>query len=512
MRLPRRLAASSLPRSRTPLLALAALALGLLIARLPLEYSVPLFAAVVVLAASVWEPALGLGFAVVFGPAKALLSIARPDLPSDPGQIFFALAAAGWLARGLAQRRIFVPRIPLLFPLGLYIVVGLFSLLSARALDEGLRESLKWVEIAVATVILVSEAQRGRAKWIVGGILAAGLAQAALGVWQYEFRGTGPEHFRILGDHYRAYGSFEQPNPYGGFLGLIWPVAAGLGIGCLMESGIGRRAKLLVVPSFLLLAAILLAALYVSFSRGAWLGAAAAGAVMVVALPRRWGVGIMLAVAALALGWGLARAGLLPASVAARLAPQFSPRIPMETAGLDDVADFTQVADVRGVNINDANFAIVERLAHWQAAEAMARARPWLGVGLGNYAAAYPEFGLLNWPHPLGHAHMIYLNVLAETGVAGLVTYVILWAGVIALTMRVVRRGDGVRRGLALGLLGAWVHLSVHQIVDNLYVNNLHFLIAALFALLTFYSQDTLVDDSALHPPVRHRAQPAPRA
>jgi O-antigen ligase len=165
--------------------------------------------------------------------------------------------------------------------------------------------------------------------------------------------------------------------------------------------------------------------------------------------------------------------GLLPASLTARLA---------------DAADFTTVADVRGVNINDANFAIVERLAHWQAAAEMARAAPWLGVGLGNYSAAYPTFRLLNWPNALGHAHMIYLNVLAETGVIGLITYVILWGYIIGLTMRVTSRADGASRGLALGLLGTWAHLSAHHIVDNLYVNNIHLLLAALFALLVHIS------------------------
>ncbi len=208
---------------------------------------------------------------------------------------------------------------------------------------------------------------------------------------------------------------------------------------------------------------------------GAAVGPLVVAAVLAMAifLPRRLSAGLALVAAALALGWGLARAGLLPASLTARLA---------------DAADFTTVADVRGVNINDANFAIVERLAHWQAAAAMARAAPWLGVGLGNYSAAYPAFRLLNWPNALGHAHMIYLNVLAETGVLGLITYVILWGTIIGLTMRVTSRADGASRGLALGLLGTWAHLSAHHIVDNLYVNNIHLLLAALFALLVHIS------------------------
>jgi len=477
----------------------ASLIFGGLIVWLPLEYSLALFAAVILVIASVWEPTIGLGLAVILGPAKALLAVARPDLPSDLGQIFFALALAGWLARGLARREIVIPRIWLLLPLGVYIAVGLFSLLPARSLEEGLKEILKWIEVALAMVILVSEAEhRGRLKWIVAGILIAGLAQAFIGIWQFAFAKTGPETFRILGTHYRAYGSFEQPNPYGGFLGLIWPIAAGLGIGMLRErpKAQGPRLKaqgprhppstfhlplstfvirhLSFVICFSFSAFFILSALYFSFSRGAWLGAAAAALVMLMALPRRWSLGIGLVVLTLVAGWRLIRAGLVPASIAARLA---------------DAADFTTVTDVRGLNINDSNFAIVERLAHWQAAEGMAQAHPWLGVGIGNYATAYPDFSLLNWPNALGHAHMIYLNVLAETGVIGLAAYLVLWGAIIALTIRLLGQLTGWRRGLALGLLGAWVHLSAHQIVDNLYVNNIHFLIAALLALLVYLAR-----------------------
>ncbi len=475
----------------------AAFALGLAVARLPLEYSLVLIVGAALVGASVWEPALGLGLAVIFGPAKAFLAIARPDLPSDLGQIFFALAVAGWAARGLARRQIILPRLRLLLPLGLYSFVGLLSLLRAASLEEGLKELLKWGEITLGMVILAAEAARhrrvapgvfeSRVKWIVAAILVAGAAQAAIGLWQFQFWEAGPETFRIFGDHFRAYGSFEQPNPYGGFLGLIWPLAAGLALGGLGRQHAARaegspsahrlrpRAYALLPSAlFALIAVLCLVALYVSFSRGAWLGAAAAVLAMLIFLPRRMSVGLGLVAAALALGWGFARAGLLPASLTARLA---------------EVADFTALTDVRGVNINDANFAIVERLAHWQAAGEMARAHPWLGVGLGNYPTAYPAFRLLNWPNALGHAHSIYLNVLAETGVFGLMTYVILWGAIIGLTMRVTRRTEGATRGLALGLLGAWAHLSAHHLVDNLYVNNIHLLLAALLALLVHISQ-----------------------
>ena len=361
----------------------------------------------------------------------------------------------------------------------MYISVSLLSLAPTlgASLELGLKEIVKWGEVGAILILVASEAERGRLGWVVAAILLAGLAQALIGLWQYQFRGQGPDTFLILGNHYRAYGTFEQPNPFGGFLGLVWPLAAGLAWSYLIKAWRTRRAvHVLALASLTALAAVMLAALYVSFSRGAWLGAAAAGLAMAAALPRRGWLGILLVTLGLGLGWVLAVNNLLPASLTSRLA---------------QVGDFINVTNVTGIDITSDNFAIVERLAHWQAAESMVRDNPWLGVGVGNYEVAYPHYSLINWPLALGHAHMIYLNVLAETGLAGLAAYGILWAAVIALTIRTIGRTNGLARGLAVGLLGVWVHLSAHQIVDDLYVNNIPLTIGALLGVLVVLSNAT---------------------
>jgi O-antigen ligase len=213
------------------------------------------------------------------------------------------------------------------------------------------------------------------------------------------------------------------------------------------------------------------AALAMSWSRGAWLGFGAAIVVMAVALPRRarWG---LLLVAILAVGGlGLYATGRVPPSVVARLT---------------GFGQYVQFEDVRGVGINDANYAVIERLAHWQAALEMFRHDLWTGVGLGCYEPAYADFALINWPIALGHAHNYYLTVAAETGLVGLVAYLLLWGAVFWQTWRATRRARGFLRGVAIGLLGAWTHLSVHHFLDNLYVNNVHLHVGVLLGLLAF--------------------------
>jgi len=142
------------------------------------------------------------------------------------------------------------------------------------------------------------------------------------------------------------------------------------------------------------------------------------------------------------------------------------------------------MGDVRGVDINDANYAVIERLAHWQAAVTMARDDLWTGVGFGNYPAAYPAYALINFPDALGHAHNYYLNLLAEVGLPGLLAYVLFWLAIVGQTIRACRRLAWPERGVAVGLLAAWAALAVHHLVDKLYVNNVYAHLGAMFGLL----------------------------
>jgi len=232
------------------------------------------------------------------------------------------------------------------------------------------------------------------------------------------------------------------------------------------------------LPVLLPVSIALGAALLMSWSRGAWLGFGAAVTVMVVALPRRTRWGLLLVAVIVVGGLGLYATGLLPAPVVARLT---------------DFAQDVRFEDVRGVGINDANYAIIERLAHWQAALEMFRYNLWTGVGFGCYEPAYRDFALINWPIALGHAHNYYLNIAAETGIIGLAAYLLLWGAVFWQTWRVTRCAEGLLRGVAIGLLGTWTHLAVHHFLDNLYVNNVHLYIGVLLGLLAFAIERTRV-------------------
>lgn len=448
---------------------------GLAIARLPLIPLVAFVGGTAIVLITLIEPLAGLALTLIAAPLAAYTNFMTASVlrPLDTGQVMLALTLGAWLLRGLARREIRIPLVPLFWPLLIFVGWAAISLLWAPSYEYALPEVIKWAEIIVMMLVVV-EAGKQRVSWVIAGVLASGVFQAALGIWQFGLRGIGPETFKISGDLYRAYGSFEQPNPYAGYIGLVWPVAAGL----LVSQTFNLKAQnskpnvLHLASRFLPLAACVLMmvlALVFSWSRGGWIGALAAVVVMAAALPRRTWLGIGGVAVAITVLIGANTIGMLPNVIRARLT---------------DFTQQVQVFDVRGVGINDANYAVLERLAHWQAAGEMIRYHPWTGVGFSNYELVYSQYALMNWPIPLGHAHNYYLNVTAELGIPGFLAYLLLWGMVFWQTARAMRHPSNWVRGLAWGLLGAWTHLSVHHLFDNLYVNNTHLLIGALLGVL----------------------------
>lgn len=463
---------------------LLAAVLGLLVAWLPLSLIGPLLVGAGLVLLVLVIPWLGLGLALLAGPWGAWENIHLGNQFVDSGQLLFLLAVGAWLGRGVVRRKIVWPVLALSRPMALFLLLAAFSLWATISLALGLTELLKWLEIWLVMIMVVSLGGESRpehrqrfVRLLVGLFLLAGLVQALIGIWQFALRGDGPEHFLVLGRFYRAYGTFEQPNPFGGFMAWMVCVGGGTLLGLVVS---GRRA--ILSDKFAWFVALCTAvcglALIFSWSRGAWLGCATGLGALALFWPRRVGLGLFL----LLLGGGLfglgLQAGLVPRPVVDRLS--------------SFTADI-QFGDVRGVDINDANYAVLERLAHWQSALEMAKANLWTGVGFGNYEPAYPNYALINWPYPLGHAHNYYLNLLAETGVGGLAGYLLLWGAIIWQAVRLSGRVKWPERGLALGLLAVWVALSAHHLLDKLYVNNLYLHLGFLLGIQQLLTE-TLTD------------------
>jgi len=448
------------------------------------------------LIATLVYPLVGLGVALLLGPFGALEAIILGPTLLDSGQIVLLLTVAAWIGTGLARRRLRIASSVFNVPWILLILIAALSLLDAYSIPLGLIELLKWLEIGLIVWLildLASDPSRRPTGYpavmrlVLVMLLAAGGVQACIGIWQFCLRGKGPEHFLVLGRFYRAYGTFEQPNPFGGYMNLIALLAIGLVLGLLVawiERRRNRVTNSFLSPYGVWLGVALLSAvagslgLILSWSRGAWLGFLAGLAVIALFSARRLLPGFLLmGASAVLLGSGL----LLGTS--ARFGPALA--VVDRLSGFGD--EFT-LGDVRGVDINDTNYAVVERLAHWQAAVGMARDDLWTGVGFGNYAVAYSDYDLLNFPDALGHAHNYYLNLLAEVGLPGLLAYLIFWLVLIGQSIWLAKRIAWPERGIVVGLLAAWVALAVHHLVDKLYVNNIYVHLGAMIGLLQLFA------------------------
>lgn len=463
-----------------------AVLLGLALARLSLLSAFLLTVTILLGIGTLIEPVVGLVTTLFVGILKAWLGAEFPAIPALIAMPLLAVTLASWLMRGASRRAIRLHTGSTLVPLAVFIGAAALSLVGGVELQSyGLPELLKWLQILALFWMVADHIDARRAAWLAGGLLAIGVFQAGMGLWQFGLRGTGPDHFSILGGRfYRAYGTFEQPNPYAGYLGLVFALGLGMLAVFLVRSLEMRGSDTRNEPKDYRIAGLLLlssgvvgAALVASWSRGAWLGMAAAILVTIAALPRRAWLSLGLVALVVVVTLGLDVTGLMPASVSARLT---------------GFTQYTQIEDVRGVSVNPANYAVVERLAHWQAALGMWRANLWGGVGFGDYEPAYPDYRLMNWPVALGHAHNYYLNIGAETGIIGLAAYLLFWGAVFWQTWRLTRTASlrGWQRGLAIGLLGAWTHLSVHHLFDNLYVNNVHLHIGVMLGLVAVLSEE----------------------
>lgn len=435
------------------------------------------------LIAALTTPVAMLVVLLVLAPLRALIATESAiDLPLDIGQILFIVYFSMWLAHRIALRKpvlTYQRNIVLSAILCLCAVFALGSWTSASQ-SAWLREWLKWVLMAVF-VWQITISDHGHWTWLVFALLVAATANALVGLYIF-FGGSGADHLAILGRFFRAFGSFGQPNPFAGFMGLMLPLAltgAYIQVAAMLSQYQKRQRihwhSLRLLLCFGLSAALLGAALLASWSRGAWLGTAVSAAVMLFALPKRAATGLAAALGLALLIAGLWLGGLLPQSLVNRL-----------TASADD---FLRMEDIRGLDISPINYAVVERVAHWQAALNMAQSKPILGVGLGNYEIVYDEYRLINWQEPLGHAHNFYLNTLAETGIVGLAAYLSFWLAVFLVTWRARAHPDSFVRATAIGLLGSWTYLAVHSIFDNLFVNNLFLHIGVLLGMLAVFHQ-----------------------
>lgn len=478
-------------------------AMALAIGVLPMPLAAALAVGLTVVGLILVRIDTGLWLLALLVPFGSVLPIAFGQLSLTVADFLVGLVFMAWLIRGLSLRQMRAPFAGVLVPLVAFFAVLLLATTSALSIDACYKELLRWLELILVYIVVSNHVTTlRRVNLLVAMILVAGSAEALVGFYQF-FTQTGPESF-VIGRFMRAYGTFSQPNPFAGYLGLVLPLGVAVALvplfrpvrvvpasadeettrrgldkkGSWARVGGGAHGVSLVftrVPFWLRLLALACcalagAAMLMSLSRGALLGAVAALAVMAAVASRRTLTIAVVGLVVLALVLLLGAFSLLPQQVAVRLS---------------QMVEYFGVFDVRSIELTAQNWAIVERMARWQAAWNMFVNNPWLGVGLGNYAVAYESYALPGWPDPLGHAHNFYLNMMAETGVVGAGAYLALVAIWFWHGLQVLRRASGPLFTVVVGLLGILMAAAVHNLFDNLYVHNMNIQVGLTLGLLT---------------------------
>ena len=449
-------------RQETPSPWILVLPIGVALALLPPVMIGPLVFAVAGVAVLLTRPRWALYLLALTVPYQGMLDLRYEDISVSVTEGVVLLLIVAWGTLALSRRGRPLQMSPLLSAIAALLVCFALTVFVAPNLNLAAKEMLKWIELAAVFVAGTSVVETPRQRMtLLAWLLGSATSQAIVGLVQSVMR-QGPEHFMIGGLIMRAYGSFEQPNPFGGYMGLAFPLAVSLAAFGL-PAGRARRLTLVAV-------ALTGTALALTLSRGAWTA-------QLVAL------GVMLSLSSVR-----ARQALAGGSIAAALSlVVLWPLLPAEVTDRISsiVVSAIDLGAVKDAVVTPENWAVLERLSQWYAGWTMFLDNPILGVGIGNYNAAYDVYRLDQWPVALGHAHNHYLTIAAESGFLGFLAYVFFWIVVFRACASAIRVAPGrLERSVVVGILSCFTAFATHNLFDVLFVHGMGVTLGLLLTLL----------------------------
>jgi O-antigen ligase len=377
--------------------------------------------AVLTLAASRYELTVAAGF--------LLLGVVRVE-PAPSDALLGAAAALMVVSGRFDLRRVPASMLTLIVAL---LALNLLSLTEAADMDRALRFLGITIYLAVFAVWLTLYLQSGdRMRRVVAAYVAGAAVFAAVAVLGLFV--AYPGHETLTGESAtRAQGLFKDPNVFGPFL-----VPAAL---IMLEETLRPRLLGWRRTTSAALLAVLTLGIVFAYSRAGWLNFSVAVAVLLVVMSVRADAG-RVAAGALALVAVVAIVG--GAAVVATGSTQF-------------------LQERARVQTYDTERFSAQRSGLQLASDHV------LGIGPGQFEQA-----------SVVSSHSIYIRVLAEQGVLGLVTLAALLAGTLALAVGNALAGRDAHGVGSAALLGAWCGLLANSaFVDTLHWRHL-WLVAAL--------------------------------
>jgi putative inorganic carbon (hco3(-)) transporter len=401
-------------------------------------------------------------------------------VPADLPLLLLGAVQLGERALGIAPRASAAQALPMpaaviAWPAIVFLVACVGSMLMAERADWAFYELLRVVKFTLIVVWLQRTMTTSMWWTAVAALALAVVLQAALGVLQVAVRadrsllsaiGLGTDAVLMDADgnvqmlENRARGTFGHPNVLAPYLLALLPAALGVAIYSRL-----RRLRLLAAAILLLGIAGVIA----SKSR-------APIALLVLTL----GFTAAAAVVDRRLSLRAALSGLLFAIVLATV---------LALPFLEPILERLQ---------GDWRASVSFRSSYNDAAIAMWDESPVFGIGLNNFVGGLARFNHFFYTiaievdrqragaalRALAPVHNVYLLILAEAGLAGLVGFVVLLGGVLARMLRAFLVSAGAVRGLWLGFAAGLLAQCGQQLVDfSLWIDPYWYTLALMMAL-----------------------------
>jgi len=430
-----------------------------------------MFAAAIAL--SIWKPEIGLAILVVSVPLQDKWPASLGSVSLTWNRLLLLCILVAWTARVLCRHERL--RMSLLGCTAVaYVTALVASVANARDIGAWAGESYRWGVAAVVLVVATSIAQERRdRRWLLAALGLGILGSFAVAVHQI-WTDSGPETFNQRG-LLRVYGFFGEPNPFAVYLEFaVLPFAALVATAWWYKRGVVSRPLVVISVA---MGAIGTATLLLTQSRGGLLGFLTGIAIIVWYAAERTGRFLVIGGCVLTL---LVLATPVARDVRAAL-------------GFD--ALFGDQAQV-----TSNNFAVHERMAHWEAAFRMWKEQPLLGIGAGNVPVRFREL-TPQWRFriPRGHAHNNYLQAAAQAGSIGLICYLALLVAALRQCHRnLLRTASAEQRAICTGALAVTAALAVHGMFEYTHVLSLGIALSIIWAAASSMELDQ-TRETALH-------------
>lgn len=366
--------------------------------------------------------------------------------------IFLGFGALLWLGKIIVMKKLDFRATP--FDAGIALLVLLSAASIWASPDRGFSfynyYNLMGRYILIYYLVVNNIRSSTQVKRLMWTMLTSAVVVSLYGFYQYFFGATVSALEWVDGEQFpdlkmRVFSTLENPNLLAGFLVTMMAIASGMGY---------KSDEIKSKCMYSALVTLFGGCLILTYSRGAWLSVLAIVAMYGVLCNRK-------------IFWLLL---LLPV-----------------------IAFFAHDALLERLMsiMNPTDTSSTLRLALWESTIAMIMDKPFLGIGWGAYWMVYPDYDFFinNASTKIFHAHNMYLNIAAEIGIPGLITFLAMMYGHLRLALVTIKGSVQYwSSGIMLGIVGAIFGLIVNGFTDyvlfNIQLSMLFWLLNALIVVV----------------------------